>query len=275
MELTKDTITALVQSDNEFPVDLDDAWRWVGWPKKQKAKHVLLNNFVEGLDFLTKGFKSPEGGRPSEFIVLSVDCFKSLGMMAGTEKGKEIRRYFLECEREMKRLQVEQPRPTIEGVEVSEEVKAEVLKDFDFNKKVFGIDYARSRAARILKSAYPSRDYPYLPEVTSNFQEVGNQKSLLQEFVESCLNLMDPFEDRHVQVSSADMYSAYQKFCLAARVRPVANSSFTGRLRKLIPDYCEHRRRLRASETNQRDRQGKPPLVPACWAAVEIKSNVF
>jgi hypothetical protein len=31
-----------------------------------------------------------------------IDCFKSLGMMAGTEKGKLIRRYFLEYERALK-----------------------------------------------------------------------------------------------------------------------------------------------------------------------------
>ena len=46
--------------------------------------------------------KTPEGGRPSEFIKLTIDCFKSFGMMAGTEKGKEIRRYFLMCERQLK-----------------------------------------------------------------------------------------------------------------------------------------------------------------------------
>jgi hypothetical protein len=35
----------------------------------------------------------------TEFIYLTVDCFKSLGMMAGTQKGKEVRKYFLECEK--------------------------------------------------------------------------------------------------------------------------------------------------------------------------------
>jgi hypothetical protein len=39
------------------------------------------------------------GGHNKEQIRLTVDCFKSLGMMAGTDKGTEIRRYFLKCER--------------------------------------------------------------------------------------------------------------------------------------------------------------------------------
>ena len=42
---------------------------------------------------------SQGGGSGMEDIRLNIDCFKSLGMMAGTQKGKEVRRYFLECER--------------------------------------------------------------------------------------------------------------------------------------------------------------------------------
>ena len=104
MDLTPENIFGLLRSTEDFPVDLDDAWQWIGWPKKQHAKDVLLNNFLEGMDFLRKGVKSPSGGRPSEWIVLTVDCFKSLGMMAGTVKGRQVRRYFLECESRLKEL---------------------------------------------------------------------------------------------------------------------------------------------------------------------------
>jgi hypothetical protein len=40
----------------------------------------------------------------TEQIFLTIDCFKSLGMMAGTEQGKVIRKYFLECERIVKEV---------------------------------------------------------------------------------------------------------------------------------------------------------------------------
>lgn len=42
---------------------------------------------------------SQGGGSGMEDIRLNIDCFKSLGMMANTQKGKEVRRYFLECKR--------------------------------------------------------------------------------------------------------------------------------------------------------------------------------
>ena len=109
MDFTPENVFSLVRSDSSFPVDFDDAWRWIGWPKKQHGKDVLLNNFIEGLDFLRKGVKSSTGGRPSEWIILTIDCLKSLSMMAGTIKGREVREYFIKCERELKcRLQEEQ-----------------------------------------------------------------------------------------------------------------------------------------------------------------------
>lgn len=108
---------ALYESTENFPVDFDDAWHWLGYSAKQKALNTLKNNFEEGVDFLTKGLKTSTGGRPSDFIALSVDCFKSLGMMAGTEQGKLIRKYFLECERVVKQRN-SQPMTTIQALAV-------------------------------------------------------------------------------------------------------------------------------------------------------------
>ena len=95
---------SLVDSGEQFPVDFDDAWQWLGYTTKHKAKNKLIRNFEEGVDFSTKWLKTSTGGRPSELILLTIDCFKSLGMMAGTEQGKVIRKYFLECERIVKEV---------------------------------------------------------------------------------------------------------------------------------------------------------------------------
>lgn len=97
------TALSLYQSDEQFPIDFDVAWQWIGWSTKQTAKNTLKNNFEEGVDFSRGGIKS-SGGRPSEVLLLSVDCFKMLGMMAGTAQSKVIRKYFLECERIAKEI---------------------------------------------------------------------------------------------------------------------------------------------------------------------------
>ena len=105
MEFSHELALMLLNSSEPFPVDIEQAWRWIGYSTKQKAKNKLANNFEERIDYtITQMVKRVEGNRGGgsvqfESIRLTVDCFKSLGMMAGTQKGKEIRRYFLECER--------------------------------------------------------------------------------------------------------------------------------------------------------------------------------
>ncbi|WP_013334935.1 hypothetical protein [Gloeothece verrucosa] len=103
MEFSQQLAITLIESKDEFPVDFEEAWNWIGYSTKQKAKNKLLNNFEPEIDYqvlLNQTVKqSGRGGYNREQIRLTVDCLKSLGMMAGTQKGKEIRRYFLECER--------------------------------------------------------------------------------------------------------------------------------------------------------------------------------
>ena len=107
MDLTPKNIFGLLQSTDEFPVDFDDAWRWIGYSRKGAAKEALLNaGFIDGIDFrvFPNDLKNSKVGRPSEQIRLTVDCFKSFAMMAGTEVGRQVRQYFLECERRYKEV---------------------------------------------------------------------------------------------------------------------------------------------------------------------------
>lgn len=103
-EFTLSTALSISTSSEDFPVNFDAAWRWIGYKAKRNAKEVLMNNFEEGVDFLRLTTKSPTGGRPSESIMLTKNTFKELSMIAGTDKGKEIRRYFLNCEKQLKQV---------------------------------------------------------------------------------------------------------------------------------------------------------------------------
>ena len=107
----KELALTLIESDIEYPVNFDDAWQWLGYGSKQSAKKKLTRNFKEGIDYSSKwmsvAHSSGLTASRSEAIYLTVECFKMLGMMAGTEKGREIREYFLECEDEIKKAQSE------------------------------------------------------------------------------------------------------------------------------------------------------------------------
>ncbi|MEG4070974.1 P63C domain-containing protein [Microcoleus sp. Pol11C2] len=107
MDLSENLVFEIIQSNEAFPVNFDDAWMWIGYATKQAAKKKLTRNFEKGLDYSSKwmSVSHSNGSTASRVqqITLTVDCFKSLGMMAGTSKGKEVRAYFLKCEAELKR----------------------------------------------------------------------------------------------------------------------------------------------------------------------------
>lgn len=46
------TAQSLVNSEDNFPVNFDNAWGWLGYSAKDKAKRKFLNcGFIEGTDF--------------------------------------------------------------------------------------------------------------------------------------------------------------------------------------------------------------------------------
>lgn len=100
-EFSSDLALTILNSEEDFPVDLDDAWQWCGYSSKERATKTLNGYMTDGLDFCTFCEKVT-GGRPSAHIRLSIDAFKQLGMLAKSEQGVRIRQYFIECERQLK-----------------------------------------------------------------------------------------------------------------------------------------------------------------------------
>lgn len=98
----KDTFMSLLSETNPFPVDFDEAWRWVGYYKKANAKQALLQKFTQLIDYqiLLNNQQNSGAGRPEEKIYLTVDCFKAFCMLADTEVGKQVRRYYLDLEKD-------------------------------------------------------------------------------------------------------------------------------------------------------------------------------
>lgn len=123
--LTEELTLELVQCEKEFPIDFEDAWQWCGYSKKSNAKR-RLTRFKKGVDYievkekrdldscsqksngLQGGDSSASGVVWSIKIYMTVDCFKMFAMMAETEKGDEVRMYFLRCEKRLKEILREQ-----------------------------------------------------------------------------------------------------------------------------------------------------------------------
>lgn len=106
------TALNLIESTEQFPVDFDDAWVWYGFSRKDHAKRNFdSSDFIETVDYVVlplteesdnQALLSPQEKavlQRKQKIKLTLECFKSWGMMIGTPKGKEVRKYFLECEK--------------------------------------------------------------------------------------------------------------------------------------------------------------------------------
>ena len=127
--ISKETIVSHLESVEEFPIALSDVWEWLGFSTKgnaQKAFERLDLNEGEDFDALILKDKSIAGGRALAETKLTIDCFKLWSMSAHTSKGNEVRRYYLQIEKEWKAQ-----KPTIP------QVSADQVEAFVFQKDVF------------------------------------------------------------------------------------------------------------------------------------------
>ncbi|WP_188130769.1 antA/AntB antirepressor family protein [Paraburkholderia panacisoli] len=72
---------------------------------------------VEGRDYLSyEQVENLSGGRPRKEYTLTIDASKHIAMMSGSDKGFEVRDYFLECERRAKSAHTEKSPATLSEI---------------------------------------------------------------------------------------------------------------------------------------------------------------
>ena len=89
----------------DYIVNLEHVFKMIGFANKENAKRTLKNNFTKDEDYKTVLVRTDEnlngkdlGGRPTEDVMLNIDTFKNLCMLAKTKRGKEIRKYYVKME---------------------------------------------------------------------------------------------------------------------------------------------------------------------------------
>ena len=112
-------------STNDYPINLEDVFKMIGFANKGNAKRTLENNFTKDEDYKVVILRTEKnlnikdlGGRPDENIMLNIDTFKNLCMIAKTESGKEIRKYYVKLENiynEIIKEEIEQQKVLLEN----------------------------------------------------------------------------------------------------------------------------------------------------------------
>jgi hypothetical protein len=147
---------------NDFVIDLDDVWKWLGFSQKIRAKELLEKQFVIDKDYkclpsfegkqtnYTNVLKTQSGeqkkekgkgrgGHNLQKFILNIKTFKSLCLKAGTKKADEIHDYYMKMEEiiqetineesDQLRLQLDQKNKQIETQTIQNEKDKERLKE--------------------------------------------------------------------------------------------------------------------------------------------------
>jgi hypothetical protein len=99
---------------NDYVIDLDNVWQWLGFSQKAMAKRTLEKNFMTEKDYKCLLCRSAEqkddnrGGHNKETILLNVRTFKLLCIKADTKKANEIHDYFIKLEQLMQTIVLEE-----------------------------------------------------------------------------------------------------------------------------------------------------------------------
>jgi|GEM_PF-1014105 len=97
---------------------LENGDKFATWIKDK----IETYNFVENQDFMSfsENTEKPKGGRPSKEYAISLDMAKELAMVERNEKGRIVRKYFIQCEKIAKNVNVGIDAATMEMIRRSD-----------------------------------------------------------------------------------------------------------------------------------------------------------
>ena len=135
---------------NEFIIDLDNIWKWLGFQSKFNSKRLLESCFIIDKDYISlsqtaKQSTHIKGGHNKETFMLNIKTFKKFCLKAGTKKADEIHEYYIKLEETLQeviqeesnelKLQLEQKEHQLENIIQNKEKIREktILEQFPNN----------------------------------------------------------------------------------------------------------------------------------------------
>lgn len=128
---------------NDFVINLDSVWQWLGFSQKVNAKTLLEKQFRINKDYkllfslpgdqknfafvTTKAKEETRGGHNKEIFMLNIETFKKFCLKAGTKKADEIHDYFIKLEQILQEILQEE----------SNELKQQLLQVEDQKAKEY------------------------------------------------------------------------------------------------------------------------------------------
>jgi len=174
---------------NDFVIDLDNVWQWLGFSQKAIAKRTLEKYFTVENDYKVLLYRSVEqtnegrGGHNREQIMLNIKTFKMFCIKSSTKKADEIHGYFVKLEELLQQLVQD------ESDELKQQLqKVENEKEHLKNKLI--------EATEDIKLLQVKEDYPYMYIFNINERDIYPPK-LKIGFTKNVNNRIKPFKQLH------------------------------------------------------------------------------
>lgn len=141
---------------NDFVIDLDNIWQWLGFSSKFNAKRLLDNKFTINKDYKllllqsAKQSNQTKGGHNKETFLLNVETFKKFCLKSDTKKADEVHEYFIKLENimfEITKEESEELRNQLQKIEdiKNKEAEEKLIKQKELEReKVLLNEYASS-----------------------------------------------------------------------------------------------------------------------------------
>jgi len=189
---------------NDYVIDLDNVWQWLGFSQKVNAKRVLEKNFTINIDYKLLHYhpsKQTNNTRSSinkETIMLNIKTFKLFCIKAETKKADEIHEYFIKLEEILQEVLIEESNELKLQLEQLESTKNKQMSEKLANQqlvekeKLLLKEYAESGPLIYITKVKSYENGNYVVKICHSVKGIQNRYSEDKSKYEECL-LLDCF----------------------------------------------------------------------------------
>ena len=200
---------------DDFVIDLDDIWSWLGFTRKDNTKRLLEKYFKPDIDFKIISLRSEENsiGRPSEKIMLNIKTFKKMCLKANTSKANEIHEYYIKLEETLHEVIDEESSELRQQLQLKDEEIKRISEETE-SKLIENNEENRLKMCKAIIQSYDNKNCVYLGFIgIINGKETfkfGSSGRLLKRIYKEHSKTYDIFEfihciecEQHIKLENA------------------------------------------------------------------------
>lgn len=170
----------------DFVIDLDNVWKWIGFSSKYNSKRMLEKHFIIDIDYknllrqVEEQDTQTHGGHNKETILMNIRTFKLFCLKAGTKKAEQIHEYYIKLEETLQEVVQEES----DELKLQLENKEKELKCKESELEKKDIEKNRIREKTLIEN-FPSNQqcvyYGLVDNVSDNNEKLvkfGNSNNL-------------------------------------------------------------------------------------------------